>query len=242
MKKLLTTLLLLCLMMTAAMAQGNCPYCNGTGKVVKNVMVSRYGAADYKVKCPTCGAITLKSTGHSHIHCSHCGGTGRRGNSSSNSYSSRNRDKVTYDPDSPEGMLARSIAYDIKYGLPYTDEEDAITKSLIKSDPTLAKNWIKYRNIMNDGTVYFNRNMALCSYRHDTVQSIDAVKNSHDQELAKIAPLLQLPSDLYAIFQQLYNKYQSAYTEYRNVTGQMQGMRNLQEQIDNYRLMRNMFY
>lgn len=235
MKRIITTFLFLLIIMTVAMAQGNCLYCHGTGTVVKNISVSRYGLTDYKVKCPTCGAVTLKSTGHSHIHCSHCGGTGKRRSSGS-------RDKVTYDPNSPEGMQARALVYTIRYGLPYTDEENEAVKRLKQNDPTMANNWERYRQILNQGTIHFNQNYALCSYQYDTVQNIDAVKNSHDQELAKIAPLLKLPNDLYAVYQQLYAKYQSAYNEYRDITRKSQHLRNLQEQLDNYILMKNMFY
>ena len=235
MKRIIITFLFPLIMVTAAMAQSSCPYCHGTGTVVKNISVSQYGLADYKVKCPTCGAVTLKSTGHSHIHCQHCGGTGRK-------QSSRTRDNVTYDPDSPEGMQARALAYTIKSGLPYTDKENEAVKRLKQNDPAMANNWERYRQILNQGTIHFNQNNALCFYRYDTVQNIDAAKNSYDQELAKIGHLLKLPNDLYAVYQQLYAKYQSAYNEYRDITGKSQHLRNLQEQLDNYILMKNMFY
>ena len=69
MKRTLTVFLLLHLLVIVAVAQQDCPYCGGTGKIVKNISVSQYGLSKEKVKCPTCGVVTYKSTGHCHIHC-----------------------------------------------------------------------------------------------------------------------------------------------------------------------------
>lgn len=54
-----------------------CHYCNGKGKTVRNLSTGQYGVKDeVKVRCNECGEYYLPSTGHSHIHCSHCHGTG----------------------------------------------------------------------------------------------------------------------------------------------------------------------
>ena len=54
-----------------------CPYCDGNGTIVKNISVSQYGVRnEVKKKCPTCGIYYYPSSGHSHIHCKYCRGTG----------------------------------------------------------------------------------------------------------------------------------------------------------------------
>ncbi|WP_294547020.1 hypothetical protein [uncultured Bacteroides sp.] len=54
-----------------------CHYCNGKGKIVRNLSTGQYGVKkEVKVRCNECGGYYLPSTGHSHIHCSHCRGTG----------------------------------------------------------------------------------------------------------------------------------------------------------------------
>ncbi|WP_455584689.1 hypothetical protein [Bacteroides sp.] len=223
----------------SAWGQRQCPYCNGTGKIVKNISVSQYGInRETKVKCSECGIYYLPSTGHSHIHCSHCGGTGRMSGSSGSSRHSGE----TYDPDSPEGIWAKGVAMTIKYGLPYTDEEKAAVERLGKSSPTMAQLWIKYRNILNMGTSYFNEQNAKIGYRWDKVASVDIIKNGYDKQLAEIAPSLELPSDLYAIYQRLYKSYQDAYTTYRNNTNASESLQNLQNRLDDYILQQNLLY
>lgn len=238
-----TIILSLTLLFTAVAAWGQhkCPYCNGTGKIVKNISVSQYGIRqETKVKCPECGIYYLPSTGHTHIHCSHCKGTGRLSDGSSNNNSSNSR--VAYDPDSPEGMWARSVVMTVKYGLAYTDEENAAVERLGKSDPSMAQLWIKYRNILNMGTSYFNEQNAKIAYRWDKVANVDNIKNSFDKQLAEIAPLLKLPPDLYAVYQRLYNSYQNAYKVYRSNTNSSESMQNMQNALDNYILQQNLFY
>lgn len=54
-----------------------CSYCGGKGKVVRNVSVGQYGVKqEVKVRCSECGEYNLPSSGHTHVHCSHCRGTG----------------------------------------------------------------------------------------------------------------------------------------------------------------------
>lgn len=54
-----------------------CPYCNGKGRKVYNSHPAWYGTTDNKVYCSECGEYHLQSTGHSHVSCSHCHGTGQ---------------------------------------------------------------------------------------------------------------------------------------------------------------------
>lgn len=80
---------------TAVKAQ-NCVYCKGTGKMIKEVSISTYGY-DTKVWCSICERYYWRSTGHMHVTCQYCRGTGRRGgnsysSSSSSSQSSRSND------------------------------------------------------------------------------------------------------------------------------------------------------
>lgn len=55
----------------------NCAYCRGKGRVVHNSYQPMYGTQDYQVRCNECGGTFMKSSGHTHITCGHCGGTGK---------------------------------------------------------------------------------------------------------------------------------------------------------------------
>lgn len=55
-----------------------CNHCNGTGRKVLDTNPPMFGMKDYKVKCNECGQTFLKSTGHTHVSCQYCGGTGIR--------------------------------------------------------------------------------------------------------------------------------------------------------------------
>lgn len=57
-------------------ANRQCPYCKGKGRIQKDMNPSTFGTHDYKVKCEECGQMYMKSTGHTHLTCGHCGGTG----------------------------------------------------------------------------------------------------------------------------------------------------------------------
>lgn len=54
-----------------------CVYCNGTGRKAINQSIATFGTADIKVHCNECGRDYYRSTGHGHVQCGHCGGTGR---------------------------------------------------------------------------------------------------------------------------------------------------------------------
>lgn len=58
-------------------ARRQCSYCGGKGKIVKYISVGQYGhKQETKIRCSECGEYYLPSSGHTHIHCSHCRGTG----------------------------------------------------------------------------------------------------------------------------------------------------------------------
>lgn len=233
-------LLLLLFTVVFAMAQGVCSFCRGTGTVVKNIVSSQYGIRNnYKVKCPTCGAVTLKSSGHTHIRCSRCGGTGT---SKSNRISSKSNSNVTYDPDSPEGIWASHIAKTLMYGIPYSAEEEAAVKRLARTNSVMAKRWMEYRNVLNIGTSYFKECIAKISGKWDNVASVDQAKRMYDDMLAQKSVNLQIPNDLYAIYKKYRNLYENAYQEYRKNTKAFEELRNIEDRIDDYILQKNLFY
>lgn len=91
--------------------------------------------------------------------------------------------------------------------------------------------------------MHFRYQMSIVGQAHDTVQMIDAFKKSIDQQLSNIIGSgLHLPNDLYAVYQKLHAYYNNCYQEYRRTTATHQSLRQLEEQIDNYRLMQNLFY
>lgn len=52
-----------------------CPFCKNGRKEI-NQSVALNGTTDYKVHCNECGKDFYRSTGHAHVHCGQCGGTG----------------------------------------------------------------------------------------------------------------------------------------------------------------------
>lgn len=54
-----------------------CPYCRGKGTIVRTLSTSRFGVEkETKIQCYQCGIYYYPSSGHAHIYCSHCRGTG----------------------------------------------------------------------------------------------------------------------------------------------------------------------
>lgn len=54
-----------------------CPFCNGTGRKEVNQSIATFGTTDTKIHCNECGRDFYRSTGHSHVRCGQCRGTGR---------------------------------------------------------------------------------------------------------------------------------------------------------------------
>lgn len=53
-----------------------CNYCNGTGRKAVDHSVATFGLSDPMVHCNECGRDYHRSTGHSHVTCGQCGGSG----------------------------------------------------------------------------------------------------------------------------------------------------------------------
>ena len=53
-----------------------CNYCNGTGRKAVDQSVATFGLSDPMVHCNECGRDYHRSTGHSHVTCGQCGGSG----------------------------------------------------------------------------------------------------------------------------------------------------------------------
>jgi len=234
--------LILSLLLTTlfAMAQSVCSICGGKGTVAKNITTFQYGLGyNYRVKCPICGAVTLKSSGHTHVRCSGCGGTGRSKSYSNSSISNNN---VTYDPDSPEGIWARHVAITLRYGIPFSTEEEVAVKQLARTNSAMAKRWMEYREVLNIGTSYFNECNAKIMGKWDNVTNVDNSKRMYDNMLAEKTSNLQISNELYEIYKRYYAIYEKAYQDYRNNTRTFESLRNLEESIDDYILQKNLFY
>lgn len=53
-----------------------CVYCSGTGKREYNQSVPTFGLPDTRFYCNECGREFYRSSGHCHVVCGYCGGTG----------------------------------------------------------------------------------------------------------------------------------------------------------------------
>lgn len=220
-------LLLVTVVMTVCIANAqNCRYCGGTGTVVKNLGTVQYGlSGDYKVRCSTCGAVTLKSTGHAHIHCTHCGGSGRTGTSGNSRESGS--DVSTSNP------FAQSIAWTLKYGLPMSDEESAAVNRL---DNNTKKKYMDWRNYLNAQTMWVNRNNE-CLVAID-LNYFDNQMKIIGERTSQLSSGFSVPQDLYTIANCLLDKFKQSVIRYRNYLSAQQSIGNLQNQLDNYILMR----
>lgn len=244
-KRLITTELLLHLSVLIATAQQNCSYCGGTGKIVKNISVSRYGAADYKVKCPTCGAVTMKSTGHSHIHCQYCGGTGRRNNNSSSRKNSSGR---TLDDIAMENPEAFSTAMSIRYGIPMDDSELTCVRGL---DSQLQTIYMRLRNILENDIIFCNQSIAMSWYKNMNVNSVNQKANDTYSKIQSIFqeinnyigihPSCGWTNQMNKIAETHTNKCQSSFQQLYNLVKLNQGMQQMQDQLWREQLYKNLF-
>lgn len=223
--------LLVCVTMAA---QRKCKACNGTGTIVKSISVSQYGHTNgnYYVKCPTCGKRYLKSTGHSHITCKQCGGTGYIGSSSYGSTGGSASERLQ------EIAIANPQVYNavmtLKYGLSMSEEEAAEVNSLGGQN---ARQYMKWRDVINNYTINANRSITM-GWIFGNVRNIDQMKAQTDAQLAELIKTFSVTDNLMIIADQLYTKYQNAYIRLRKAEESKQNLNNVQERIFNYQLNR----
>lgn len=210
-----------------------CQYCNGNGTIVKHITVSQYGVRnEVKKKCPTCGIYYYPSSGHTHIHCKHCRGTGIiSNNSSSNNY------EAEIDP--ALEAWGQSVALSIKYGLPFSKEEDTAFRSFAQYNPAWAKKYIDWRNTLNYGTMYFNERSANLGY--ESVKSVDNFFKYINDQLLQHTKGITLPQDLYQEAYKLEQIYYNAYQGYRNWCSKKEALNNLDDAILNWQLNQALF-
>lgn len=247
MRSLLIALALL-ILPAAAMADV-CHYCGGQGKVVRNVSSGSYGHSnDVKVKCAECGEVHWRSTGHSHIHCTHCSGTGVINRSGSGAYSRpRGSARERLNEIALENPAAYNAAMTIRYGLQIQPDEEAAIECL--SDEGL-RGYCKLRNHLNNLCVYANQGMALGYYRNTTPQQVqnhyNNVMKQFEADLSGFTSLVasgrtNYSPDVDLVLNRLCSTTNKTVEEYCKACAQFTQLNNLQEQIDNLRLMQNLF-
>ena len=246
MKRTLTTFLLLHLLVIVAVAQQDCPYCGGTGKIVKNISVSQYGLSKEKVKCPTCGVVTYKSTGHCHIHCQYCGGTGKKRSTSYSRNGSSSR--RTLDDIARENPAAFSMAMSIKYGIPMNDTEYEYVSRL---DSQMQKLYMQLRNLVENDIIYSNQSISMLWYRTMTANSVNQRANNTYQQICSLDqtmlnylrshPSCGWDNQLKIIMEKHIKTCHDSLQQLLDLVKYNQSMEQLQDRLWNYQLYRNMF-
>ena len=246
MKRLLTSLMLLHLTVIVAVAQQDCLYCGGTGKIVKNISVSQYGLSSEKVKCPTCGVVTFKSTGHSHIHCKYCGGTGKKRSASSTGNSSSSR--RTLDDIARENPAAFSAAMSIKYGIPMNDTEYEYVSGL---DAQMQRLYMQLRNLVENDIIFSNQSIAMLWYRTMTASSVNQRADNTYRQICSLDrtmlnyiqshPSCGWNNQFKLIMEKHIKTCHNSLQQLLDVVKYNQGMQQLQDQLWNYQLYKNMF-
>ncbi len=220
----------LCCLSIVAWGQ-SCSYCNGTGKMIINKGGGTYGYGnDDLVWCSDCQEYFRRSTGHAHIHCKYCKGTGRR--SSSSSY-----DSDSYNPESPEAALGWNIASTMRYGVPVTEEESAYYAEFQRIDPAGAAQYKKLRDLINSTVIYHNRQLALQNWQ--TVKSLDAYQNQMMQQIGQLAETFTPSQGLINIVNKyLLAKLGGAYGNYRRYCESQESIQNSKDRLFYEELMR----
>ena len=230
MKRLMLMLVMMMTVCVSAEAQRKCKACGGTGTIVKSISVSRYGLDnDYKMKCPTCGKVYLKSSGHSHISCRMCGGTGYVGDASSGNGGSASERLSELAAANPQ---AYNAAMTIKYGMKMTDEEYS---EICGMDEYNAKQYMKWRDVMNNFVILANQAIRLGRLMGN-VQYVDNLKNTSDRQLRELVSTFSVTSGLRVISDKLYSTYNKTYSNYRNLEQQKANLNNLQDRLFQYQL------
>lgn len=223
--------MLLCCFFIAAYGQ-TCGYCNGTGKMITNKGGGTYGHSnDDLVWCSDCEKYFYRSTGHAHIHCKYCNGTGRRSSSSSSNHSD------SYNPESPEAALGWNIASTMRYGVPVTEEESAYYAEYQRIDPAGAAQYKKLRDLINSTVIYHNRQLALQNWQ--TVKSLDAYQNHMMKQIGELSSTFTPTQGLINIVNKyLMAKLGGAYGNYRRYCESQESIQNAKDRLFNEQLMR----
>lgn len=218
-------------------AQNSCSYCKGTGLIKRRIVVASYGINTDKWYCDVCKNTFIDR--HTHVSCPHCVGGEKRVDKSSDDikyssedYSAMNDFEYVLTPE--EEALCRQIATDIMYGLPMTDEELKLVIDYYKTNPQYAAQYVKWRNILNSGTIYYNKSHQMLQWT--SVKSIDNFHSLTCNQLAELVKTFSVPENLASISNQLHAKFVRSYQEYRSYSDAMESLTNIQNQLDNYRL------
>lgn len=229
----------LCCFFIAAYGQ-SCSYCNGTGKMIINKGVSTYGN-DVLVWCKECQKHFYRSTGHMHIHCKYCKGTGIRQSSSSSSGSSGGY--TSLDEIAAINPQAYGMAMNALYGLPSTEEEMNLIRKMLAENETNGRRYIEYRNNLNSAKIHFTQMMRMGNTSGTTVQELDKYFESVIRRANEIMENLYFPYDrALRILQEHASTVESAYKSYRSAVGFQQNLNNLNDQLFMQELMRNSIY
>lgn len=245
MKKMLNKLLTAGIAMVVAAAmplmmsvRGDCSYCGGTGKVVKNLTVSTYGK-DTKKKCPECGEWHY--SGHTHVHCSHCGGTGYRKNGGSSSGSDYSSD--FYEGNDLGLPNPYAVARNLRYGCRWCDEEIRLFNELRKSSPDLAQRYETARGILDNFIQWCNEGNAKLQYRYVTPQEVQNMWNITCNQYNNYTAAGAVSNQaLLPFLQQVIKIAENTGTQYRNTCQSFSNLRQQQDALDNYLLYRNMIW
>lgn len=238
MKTRILLTMLLCCFFIAAYGQ-TCGYCNGTGKMIVNKGIATYGN-DELVWCKECQKHFHRSTGHMHIHCKYCKGTGIRQSSSSSSGSSSGY--TSTDEIAAINPQAYGMAMNALYGLPTTDEEINCIKNLLAESEANGKRYIRYRNLLNEIMIYLNRNMKMGNTQGTTVKGLDAYINNYYNRLVEVGNDMYLPPRATEILTEHVNRVDAAYKSYRSAVSFQQNLNNLNDQLFMQELIRNSIY
>lgn len=247
MKKIIFTLTACILTTLALYADHDCPYCKGTGKIVKNISTSRFGH-DYeaKVRCKECGVEYLPSTGHTHIHCKYCGGRGKIADSySANSSSYGDAGYVEGVPsvlDLDYNVMTMQAQLDVRtqyYGFPISSNEQAL---LDKLTPTQLNAYSQLRAVINSAEIYANEAIQKNWARNMTMQEVQNTFNTLNSQSNTIseqntAIFQTIPAEILTPLFNILTAYSNQVNTSFSTLAQLVQVAQVANQLDNLRLM-----
>lgn len=217
----------------------DCHYCKGTGKVIIEASTTNFGT-NYRTKwCNICNRQV--SSGHDHIFCKHCGGSGSisSDSSSSGNYSYSAGGIST---ESPSGMSAApcygttqggvSYFWQGVYGLPIQDDEVEAYQNLQKTNSEYARKWKSWRMKINASYSTY-REWNTKGY-HQTLSSIGDVKRHLENTYSDFYnEISNLSPQLSPRFEPIINKILNLWAQEANAYfSAVQVKKNLQQMND----------